>query len=254
MINCGGKMENKIFVGDNYKILNSNLMDEFVGKIDMIYIDPPYNNKSRVSYKNQLPESEWAVFMEKRIRSSYKYMSEKAAIFVSIDDYELSTLKNIMDNIFKKENFVGIFITKQSQRSNAKHINIVHEYVLCYAKNKSKLPEFKINRIDIPEEKIMIDKIISEVEYELKNNGYDSAYKLLQKLIKQNCLNNNITWLKNYNNIDENGRIYFAKDLSVPGTPREVNIPSINMHLAPLATRGWPRDEKIIKLSCASCI
>jgi len=241
-------MENKIFVGDNYKILNSNLLDDYIGKVDMIYIDPPYNNKSRLSYKNQISDEEWASFIEKRIRSSYKFMSEKAAIFVSIDDYELSTLKMVMDNIFKKENFVGIFITKQSQRSNAKHINIVHEYVLCYAKNKKCLPEFKINRIDIPEDKIMIDKINSQIRDELKNNGYDCAYKLLQNLIKQNCLDNNITWLKNYNNIDDKGRIYFAKDLSTPGKPRTVDIPSINLHLDPLETRGWPRDEKIIEL------
>lgn len=241
-------MKNKIFVGDNYEILNSNIMNEYINKIDMIYIDPPYNNGTKFSYENQSSDIEWENFIKKRIEISYKYMSEESAIFVSIDDYELAQLKTIMDEIFKKENFVGIFITKQSQRSNAKHINIIHEYVLCYAKNKKKLPEFKINRMDIPEDRSMIQNISEQVKVDFKNNGYDSAYKLLHKLIKQYCLSNNITWLRNYNNIDEDGRIYFAKDLSTPGEPREVNIPSINFHLEPLKTRGWPRDQKIVEL------
>lgn len=241
-------MENKIFIGDNYDILNSSLMNEFIEKIDMVYIDPPYNNGSKFSYENQISDFEWILFMEKRIKSSYKYMSEKSAIFVSIDDHELTSLRNIMDNIFKKENFVGVFITRQAQRSNAKHINIVHEYVVCYAKNKKKLPEFKINRMDIPEDKEMIKKLNTAIRHELKYGSYTSATKLLQQLIKENCLKNNMTWLRNYNNIDENGQIYFAKDLSTPSKPRTVDIPSINLHLAPLKTRGWPNDQKIIEL------
>ena len=239
---------NKIYIGDNNDVFNSGKLDAFVNKIDLVYIDPPYNNKAIFSYKNSLVSENWCSYIDKRIRASYKYLSDECAIFVSIDDEEFANLKIILDNIFGKQNFVGVFITKQSQRSNSKHVNTIHEYILCYAKDKKKLPEFKINRIDIPEDKIMIEKLKSDIANEFNKHGYSSAYLLLQKLIKNYCLSYNITWLRNYNNIDENGRIYFAKDLSTPSNPRAVDIPMINLHLEPLKTRGWSSDKKFIDL------
>ncbi len=239
---------NKIYIGDNYDIFNSNKLDAFINKVNLVYIDPPYNNKAVFSYKNSLISEDWCSYIDKRIRASYKYLSEDSAVFVSIDDEEFANLKIILDNIFGKHNFVGVFITKQSQRSNSKHINIVHEYILCYAKNKKNLSEFKINRINIPEDKLMIEKLNTDIKNEFIKNGYSSAYLLLQKLIKNYCLSYNITWLRNYNNIDENGRIYFAKDLSTPSKPRAVDIPAINLHLEPLKTRGWSSDKKFIEL------
>jgi adenine-specific DNA-methyltransferase len=102
--------------------------------------------------------------------------------------------------------------------------------------------------MDIPEDRNMIEKICSEVGTIFVNQGKEKAYNHLQVLIKRYCAQYNITWLKNYCNIDENGRIYFAKDLSTPGKPRVVDIPSINLHLDALPTRGWPNDSKIIEL------
>lgn len=241
-------MQNKIFVGDNYDIFNSPIIDEFINKVGLVYIDPPYNNGNNYSYYNSRSQEDWKNYIEKRIKSSYKFMRADGVIFVSIDDSELTSLKDILNSVFGKENFVGTFITKQSQRSNAKHINTVHEYVLCYAKNKKKLPEFKINRVDIPEDRDMIKKLSLEVNKEFKKNGLISANKLLQKMITKYCISNNITWLRNYNNVDEDGKIYFAKDLSTPSKPREVNIESINLHLEPLSTRGWSSDKKFIEL------
>lgn len=241
-------MLNKIYVGDNLNIFNSDKLDPLINKVDMVYIDPPYNNGSNFSYNNSQDSENWCDYLSKRIFSSYKYMSETSAIFVSIDDKEFANLKHILDKIFGNGNFVGTFITRQSQRSNAKHINTVHEYVLCYAKNKKKLSEFKIDRVNIPEDKTLIDKLYYEVSCEFNKNGHISAYKLLQKLIKNYCLSYNITWLRNYNNIDENGKIYFAKDLSTPSKPKAVDIPAIKLHLAPLSTRGWSSDKKFIDL------
>ena len=241
-------MKNKIFVGDNFNVLNSSAMEEFAGKVGLIYIDPPYNNGSQFSFDNCKTSQSWAEYISKRISSCYRYLAEDAAIFVSIDDTELATLKLIMDDVFGKKNFVGTFITRQAQRSNSKHINTIHEYVLCYAKNKKKLPAFKINRIDIPADRAMIQYIYKQVGDELKQNGYNKAYKLLQNLIKSQCEINNISWLKNYNNLDYNGKIYFAKDLSTPGEPKHVDIEEIDLHLKPLATRGWVSNRKFIEL------
>lgn len=54
--------------------------------------------------------------------------------------------------------------------------------------------------------------------------------------------------MKNYNCIDDDGSIYFASDLSVPGIPRRVDIDEINLHLAPLKTRAWATEKKFLEL------
>lgn len=57
-------------------------------------------------------------------------------LFISIDDNMMVNLRVISDAIFGKNNFLGMFITRQATKSNAKHINTIHEYVVVYAKNK----------------------------------------------------------------------------------------------------------------------
>lgn len=239
---------NKIFIADNTTLLTSNKLLKFEKSIKVIYIDPPYNTKSTKSYKDNINSNIWLTNIINSIKASYKYLSDNGVIFISIDDNEYAYLKIECDKIFKKENFIGTFITQQSQRSNSKLINTVHEYILCYAKNKTQVKEFKIKRTEIIEDKKIIEKLCSTIKDVFKNKGINEANKLLKIKIKNICTEKNISWLKNYNCIDENGNIYFAKDLSTPSKPRTVNIPSINLFLQPLQTRGWSSDEKFIQL------
>ena len=97
------------------------------------------------------------------------------------------------DDVFGKENFVGTFITQQAQRSNAKHINIVHEYIACYAKNKKKLNKFVVNRMEIPEEKKMINKLNREIKKIILTEGLEIANKKIKDIIKDYCYNYNIS-------------------------------------------------------------
>ena len=241
-------MRNSVYVGDNLQIMQSNLFKKYRDKIGLIYIDPPYNTQTAKSYNDRTASEEWYDFMHQRLKCTLDLMKEDAVILISIDDNEYANLKICCDNVFGCDNFVGTLITKQSQRSNAKLINTVHEYILCYAKNKKKLSSFSINRVDIPEQKKMIDDLQSEISYIFKKEGYDAAIKVLHSKIKEICEQNEITWLRNYSNIDERGKIFFAVDLSTPGEPREVNIPEIGLNLKPLPTRGWSSDEKFIEL------
>lgn len=241
-------MNNQIIIGDNGVALNHNCLDSYVNAVKMIYIDPPYNTKSNKSYIDKKSSEDWLLYITKRIQDSYKYLKEDGVIFISIDDNEYAALKVECDKIFRKENFIGTFITQQATRSNSKLINTVHEYILCYAKDRKKTNSFKIKRVNIPEQKKMIELLRSRVKDDFNVNGKTSATKLLNKEIKSISLKYGITWIKNYSNVDDSGEIFFSKDLSTPGTPREVNIPSIGMHLDPLKTRGWSSDEKFIKL------
>ena len=143
-------MKNKIFIGDNLDVLKLGLIQK--GSIKMIYVDPPYNTKSELSYKDSMNETEWLLELENRLVLSKDLLLENGLVFISIDDNEYAELKLLCDKVYGKKNCVGTFIVKQAQRSNSKHINIIHEYILCYCKNKNKLEKLKINKMDIPEQ------------------------------------------------------------------------------------------------------
>lgn len=237
---------NKIYFGDNLEVMNSDLFLNDNKNIEVIYIDPPYNTMSSKSYNDTFKE--WDLFMQPRLIKARELLEETGVVFISIDDNEYANLKVLCDEIFGSNNFLGTFITKQSQRSNAKFINTIHEYVLVYAKERKKVKPFSIKRVNIPEDKKIIDNLTNKIKVVFDKEGKEAAEKELKKSIKTICYENNITWIRNYCNVDENGKIFYSVDLSVPGKPRTVDIPEIGLHLEPLSTRGWSTDEKFIEL------
>lgn len=237
--------KNAIYIGDNLSVMQSPAFDAYQGTIDCIYIDPPYNTTNSFSYNDK--NSNWKNDIKKRIEISRDLLADSGVIFISIDDNELVSLMDVCNFVFGKENFVGVFVTKQAERSNAKHINVIHEYVVCFSKNKKKLPPFFIHRQDDPTERALINNVIKSVK-----KAYKVSIKEAEQVLKEQINNytkiTGETWIKNYNNIDSNGRIYFAKDLSTPSKPNSLDIDEINLHLKPLKTRGWSSKEKILKL------
>ena len=247
-------MKHKVYIGDNAKVMTFNKdFDQYSGKVGMIYIDPPYNTKTKKSYNDKQAREEWLDFMERRLRLAGYYLKEGGVIFISIDDNEYAYLKVLCDKVFGEQNCLGTFITKQSQRSNSKHINTVHEYILAYAKNKKKCPEFKVKRIDTPEGKKTIEALETYGAFSIATcKTFDVALKEYRERLKEFCRDENLSWLRNYNFIDEDGKPFFATDLSTPGKPRTVDIPEIGLHLDPLPTRGWSSDSKFIELHKAN--
>lgn len=138
-------LDHLIIEGDNYHILSA-LSYTHKGKIDVIYIDPPYNtgnkdfvyNDSYVDPEDSYRHSKRLSFMHKRLRLAKELLSDDGVIFISIDDNEQANLKLLCDQIFGENNFVTTFHWKrsESQNNSAKQVAIVWEYVLCYAKNK----------------------------------------------------------------------------------------------------------------------
>lgn len=242
-------MKNEIYIGDNLEVLKSESFQKYKDKIKFIYIDPPYNTQGMKSYDDRVTSIEWREFIYPRILEAKNILSKEGIIFISIDDNEYANLKLICDDVFGKENHLGTFITKQSQRSNAKHINTVHEYIICYAKEKKNVSKFKIKRVNIPEEREMIERLEREAKKLLNKYDIETANKKFRSIIRDECSKNSITWLRNYNNIDEDGNIYFSVDLSTPSSPRKVSIPEIDLELEPLERRGWASDQKLIELS-----
>jgi len=243
-------MKHKVYIGDNADVmLNNKDFEQYRHKVSVIYIDPPYNTKTKKSYNDKQEREEWLEFMRTRLLYGAWCLKDEGVIFISIDDNEYAYLKVLCDQVFGEQNCLGTFITKQSQRSNSKHINTVHEYILAYAKNKKKCPEFKVKRIDTPEGKQIIDALETYAVFSIATTEtFDLALKEYRERVKEFCRDENLSWLRNYNYIDKDGKPFFATDLSTPGKPRTVDIPEIGLHLDPLPTRGWSSDAKFIEL------
>lgn len=237
----GEMLSNEIHVGDNLTFLR-NRQEELAKKIDVIYIDPPYNTGNSFAYHDR--NDAWVEFMRDRLSLAVNLLKDTGVMFVSIDDSSLYVLKVLCDEIFGLNNFLGTFITRQSQRSNSKHINVTHEYVVAYARNKKKCPPFVVKRINVPETANIIKELTNLVSENIADPAV--AKTLLGKKIKEHSTEH--SWLRNYYNIDENGHIYFAKDLSYPGEPHPLTIEELNITLPPLRTRKWASVEKITQL------
>lgn len=165
------KSENIFITGDNLEVLKI-LQESYLGKIDMIYIDPPYNTGRDFVYSDKFHKtdqelkeemdlldeegrqvvglqpnekssaryhSDWLNMMYPRLRLARNLLKDSGVIFISIDDNEQSNLKSICDEIFGEDNFIQDFIWhKKTQPSFlSKEVANIHEYLLAYRKDKN---------------------------------------------------------------------------------------------------------------------
>lgn len=148
-----GKPTHILIEGDNYHAL-SCLNYTHRGKIDVIYIDPPYNTGSDgFTYKDKriltefpdgtpvpkehpLRHSYWLSFMSKRLELAKNLLSDKGVIFISIDDNEQANLKLLCDKVFGEDNFTNQFIWKRnsSGKTEVDKFTVNTEYVILYKK------------------------------------------------------------------------------------------------------------------------
>lgn len=164
---------NKIIHGDNLEALKA-LLPEYEGKIDCIYIDPPYNtgneswvyndNVNHPKIKKWLGEvvgkegedltrhDKWLCMMYPRLRLLHQLLSDKGAIFISIDDNEYANLHLLCDEIFGVANSIGPIIqNKMNAKNDTLNIQKNHEFILVYRKkaefvNGTKIKPTTVNR------------------------------------------------------------------------------------------------------------
>lgn len=131
--------------GDNLHALTC-LSYTHEGKIDVIYIDPPYNtgnkdfvyNDSYVDSEDDFRHSKWLSFMNKRLRIARRLLSDNGVIFISIDDNEQAALKLLCDEVFGERNFVANIIwQKKTGAADARGIAVITEYIMIYVKNET---------------------------------------------------------------------------------------------------------------------
>lgn len=130
--------------GDNIQAISS-LIYTHESKVDVIYIDPPYNtgasnwkyNNDYVNKDDQYRHSKFISFMDKRLRLAHKLLSGEGVIICAIDDYEIHNVRQLMDDIFGEDNRLGTITVVHNPRgrNDDTFIATMHEYLLVYAKD-----------------------------------------------------------------------------------------------------------------------
>lgn len=172
--------ENLYIEGDNLEVLKL-LQESYLGKVKMIYIDPPYNTGKDFVYKDNFTQgadeyneelgmfdeeenrlfqntetngrfhSDWCSMIYPRLQLARNLLTDDGVIFISIDDNEVENLKKICDEVFGAGNFVAQMVWERAfaPKNDAKFISNSHDYVVMFAKS---ITNFRIGRLDRTEE------------------------------------------------------------------------------------------------------
>lgn len=224
--------ENLYVEGDNLEALKL-LQESYLGRIKMIYIDPPYNtghdfvypdsfimdnedynegtgyfdNEGNINYSRENSSmagkyhSDWCSMMYSRLLLAKNLLSQDGVIFVSIDDNEVENLKKICSEVFGQDNFIGMLSVENNPkgRKNSAFISVSSEYCLIFAKNKEKAYFIE----NVP--KKASDMTLDENGRYVHNSGK-------RVLVGENSFNNPVTVVSS----DKNYSVYFRKkDYSV---------------------------------------
>lgn len=268
--------ENLFIEGDNLEVLKL-LQKSYFGKVKMIYIDPPYNTGNDFVYSDnftdtiedylrktgQLDEegkpfstnpktsgrfhSNWLNMMYPRLMLARNLLRDDGVIFISIDEGEHTRLRSIMDEIFGGENFVSDMVWAAGRKNDSKLISVSHEYIVCYAKDKTFLSE---NKILWRQRKKGLDDIYDEYNRlkKLHSEDFSSITASLKEWFKNLADGHPSKAHKHYCQVDSRG-IYFAADISWPGGggPKyEILHPTTNKPVK-VPSRGWitPDENKM---------
>lgn len=189
--------ENLYIEGDNLEVLKL-LQETYLGRVKMIYIDPPYNTGNDFVYNDDFAEdadsyldrsgqfdedgnrlvqntesngrfhTDWLNLIYPRLKLAKSLLSDDGVIFISIDDNEVDNLRKICDEVFGQENFLAQCVRKRrdSQANLSKNISPIHEYVVLYAKQMGDI----LNKIPAQ---------INEEEYKNPDNDVRGPYKTM---------------------------------------------------------------------------
>lgn len=234
--------QNLFIEGDNLDALKL-LQETFLGKVKMIYIDPPYNRKKGndliyrddfigntfeyLKTSNQLDEegqrleanteangrfhSDWLTMMYQRLKLSKNLLSDQGVVLISIDDNETINTRKLCDEIFGEANFVGTLIWKNATDNNPTNIAIEHESIHIYSKDKLKLEAvWKSELSDIKDALIEIGNKLKE-----KCNGPDEMQEKYSQWFREN--KNQLGPLDRYKYIDLDGVYTGSQSVHNPG-------------------------------------
>lgn len=189
--------QNLFIEGDNLDALKL-LQETYLGKVKVIYIDPPYNTGNDFIYRDDFAEdvdeylmksnqedeqgnkliantaangrfhSVWLSMLYSRLKLARNLLKDDGVILISIDNGEIANIRKLCDEVFGQENFIEQIIWKKRYGGGSKEKYLVnlHEYILMYARNK-----LSLNEISIPNNSAFIEKYYTKRDEKYKNRG-----------------------------------------------------------------------------------
>ena len=261
--------ENIYIEGDNLEALKL-LQESYLGKVKMIYIDPPYNRGSDLIYKdtfkvgqdeiedgmdlwsennekkyvNHLTEnnetnprfhSDWCSMIYPRLAIAKSFLAEDGVFFISIDENEVDNLKKICDEIIGEKCFVDYIVwNKRVPKNDNKGIGNIHEYILLYTNSSESTRKFVMKKDGLED----IFKLLSNLKK--KQVSIPEAEKQLKKLYEKNGYDRGITL---YNNLNDNYEPWGKINVSWPNAntfgPRYNIIHPKTNKPTKVPDRGW---------------
>ncbi len=263
--------QNLYIEGDNLDVLKV-LRETYLGKVKMIYIDPPYNTGNDFVYNDEFGvnktteesrngfydedgnqtvdpmqrnteangrfHTDWLNMIYPRLKVARDLLSEDGVIFISIDDNEVENLRKVCDEIFGEGNFIGQLILKTATDNNPSQINIEHEYMICYAKNKcvqnNWTRQSEAAGLIVQQYKKLKTTCSSDEEIQIK----------LRQWIKAN--KESLPQVTHYNNVDNKGVYSSSSNSSNPhpgGYMFDILHP-VTGHPCPKPANGWRWPER----------
>ena len=237
--------ENLYIEGDNLEVLKL-LQETYLGKIKMIYIDPPYNTGNDFVYEDDFAQStdeylansgqfdedgnrmvqniesngrfhtDWLNMIYPRLKLAKDLLRDDGVIFISIDDAEAENLKKITDEVFGESNFVACLVYDKNRKNDAKYFSVGHEYIIVYFKNIAVIKEsgviFRAPKEGVDEVKEEFEKLRREF-----NNDWTQVAAGLKKLYASWPANDERRSLARFSKVDEKGPYRDDGNINWPG-------------------------------------
>lgn len=262
--------ENLYIEGDNLEVLKL-LQESYLGKVKLIYIDPPYNTGNDFIYRDNFAtkadeyeeqlgmfdeetgdklfrntdtngrfHSDWCSMIYSRLMLARNMLSADGIIFISIDDAEVENLRKIADEIFGEHNFVACLVYDKNRKNDAKYFSVGHEYILVYFKSAVTVNELG-TILRAP--KAGVDEVKDEFNRlrKLYNDDWDKVNEGLKKLYSSWPEDDERKQLARYTRVDDKGPYRDDGNISWPGGggPRYEVIHPITGKPCKIPSRGW---------------
>jgi len=260
--------KNLFIEGDNLEALKL-LQETYLGKVKMIYIDPPYNTGNDFIYSDDFAQntaeflkrsnqkneegnrmvanseangrfhSDWLSMIYPRLKVAKNLLCDDGALFVSIDDTEVAGLRQILDEIFGAENFITEIVWEGANKNDARQIGVCHEYVLCYVKDKrATIASWTVTKEGV-------EPVLKEVERLKKSHGndFDTASEELAGWFRAMKATPSFGH-RRFRYIDDRGA-YKEDDPTAPGGRKfELKNPKTGELIPLRPNRGWGFDQE----------
>ncbi len=219
----GDKPFHVVVKAENYHALQT-LQYTHQERIDVIYIDPPYNlggdltyNDRRVAKDDAFRHSKWLSFMDRRLRLARDLLRPAGAIIVAIDDTEQAHLRLLMDQIFGEQNFIACVVWQGGRKNDSRYVSVGHDYMLIYARSEAFL---KAEGITWEERRPYYQEIMAAGRraWEESGGAPEQATDLMKKWIASHPKDHGARLNNRFYEFEAGtGRLYRKDNISWPG-------------------------------------